>query len=70
MTAATEYNAAVISGYSRTDQDATGRVDLGYELLSRSVGTRRWNIVGTTQDRQEAVDWAARSGFKLPRERR
>ena len=41
---------------------ATGsgsRVTLGYELLQRPKGTRKWQVVSRTQDKAEAEKWAS-----------
>jgi len=62
-TATYEYNAAAVNAYS--SKFGGPGIDIGYELLRREVGKRKWEVVGKTQDWREAYDWAAQSGFIL-----
>jgi len=43
---------------SATGSRTSTRVTLGYELLQRPKGTRKWQVVGRTQDKAEAEKWA------------
>ena len=58
-----EYNAAVV--YATSSENPASRVDLGYELLRRVVGTREWQTVRKTDSWEAAQIWAAQSGYKV-----
>jgi hypothetical protein len=67
-----EYNAQIVSAYS--SKFGGSGVDIGYELIQRvrTIGTRKWSkweIVGKTQNWQEASDWAARSDYIIRKPR-
>lgn len=64
MAVAVEYNAQRV--YATGSLSA---VTLGYDLLQREKGRRKWEIVGKTESFDEAQAWAARSGYRLAKPR-
>ena len=59
-----EYNVSVVNAYSSKFPKDKG-VDLGYELVHRKKGTRKWVTIGATQDHKTASEWAGRSGYTI-----